>query len=207
MEELKTSLGILRKQENGYVAKDWLAMNDPADDVAVDAECRTLMVQWFYNMSPCCNITGEVVEITLSLVDRYLSTPQAAPERACRSSFQLVCLTALYLAAKIHNQIALAPNLVARFSEGVYSGQDITNMEKQMLQALNWRVHPPTCCAYLGHLMQLVPQSTRGLVWDLAALQCEAALINSYFVPVPKSKIVYASIMNALRTNWHQPEQ
>jgi hypothetical protein len=217
MEETLETLAAMRHQEDtGYLAKDWLRLGQSESssghrraplhwEEAVDIECRDKMVAWCIQVVDFCKFSRATVEITMSYLDRFLATPEGTTARNDRSSYQLACMAALYTAVKIHEPKAISPELVARFSNGVFTSRDIEAMEVTLLRALKWRVNPPTSWDFVHKLMSLVPsdlltEDLRQTAVDLALLQTELAVANYEFVTVRASTIAYSALMNSLET-------
>lgn len=213
MEDTLDKISAMRRmEENGYVTKDWLNMplqrhsiNLPLhwEDDVVDNECRVKMAGWCHQVVKFCKFNRETVEITMSMIDRFLATEAGLEARNDRSIYQLVCMAALYTTFKVHEERAMSPELVSRLSNGSHSASDIKAMEKRMLTALQWRVNPPTSFAFVRLLVDLIPQDVldntmRSTVLELAQIQTELAMSNSCFMTVRASQMAYAALMNAL---------
>jgi hypothetical protein len=213
MEYTYETITAMRHQEDtGYTASDWLQLthcesaNLPLHwNEAVDSDCRRLMVTWCVEVVDFCKFSHEIVEITMSLVDRFLATPEGTAARNDRCVYQLACMASLYTAVKINEPLAMSPSMVAHFSSGAFSSKDIEAMEATLLNALKWRVNPPTSWDFVRMILDLVPRHTvdgeiRKAALDLALFQTELAVANYQFVTVQASTIAYAALMNALES-------
>jgi len=201
-EQIET-LQVLRKQEEqAYTPGDWLSMRQPlhleVDDV-VDYTCRYRTAKWFLQVVDTCNFHSETAEIALNYVDRYLCT---APEvRLDRRTFQLVTITALYSAIKIHEESVLAPQLLTTLSRGAYTTKDIETMESRLLEALDWRMNPPTSMSFVRLLLQFVPTDMlpkylHPAATDLARLQTELSICRNNTDAA--STVAFAALCNTL---------
>jgi hypothetical protein len=120
-----------------------------------------------------------------------------------RNLFQLAAMTALYTAVKIHEHEAMDPNLVSTLSRGAHSPQAVEAMEKRMLNAIQWRVNPPTAMSFVRNMLDLVPEhlidaSQRETLMELTQLQVDLALMDYEFGQCPASSIAFASLLNAI---------
>lgn len=109
----------------------------------------------------------EVVDISFNYLDRYLSlvfdeSLQYSQECLAidRKSFQLISATALYVAIKLHgggsNFKSHNNHLVGTFvqlSRGLFTVDDIVQMERELLSALQWHMNPPTSASFVLQLM------------------------------------------------------
>jgi hypothetical protein len=122
-----------------------------------------------------------------------------------RNSYQLAAMTALYTAVKIHEQEAMDPALVSSLSRGVHSAQAVEAMEARMLNAVQWRVNPPTAMSYTRLVMDLVPDHCldameRETVQDIARYQIEHAMTEYDFCRYSQWAMALSSILNAVES-------
>jgi hypothetical protein len=75
-------------------------------------------------------------------------------------------------------------------------------MELKVLQALGWKLHPPTLYSFVSHLMLLLPleahASVRKEMFELSRYLTELAVCDTYFVSTKKSTVAFASILNVM---------
>lgn len=192
-------------------------------------ECRSAMAAWCNQCVDFCQFGREPVEITLNYVDRFLATPAGAAaldtsSTTARSIYQLTTMAALYAAIKIHQPEALSSSTMAALSRGRYSVGQIEEMERSILVALEWRMHPVTALSFVReYLLQLSlhldfldgfattplePQQPQNktsttlhsTVMELAKLQTELALRDASLRNAPPSVIAYGALLNALES-------
>jgi len=72
---------------------------------------------------------------------------------------QLVALTALYLAVKLHEPMSpqKSSHLFIRFSDGHFTENELISMETEMVHTLDWLLFPPIPQALVAHFIQLLP--------------------------------------------------
>ncbi|GAX10769.1 hypothetical protein FisN_14Lh291 [Fistulifera solaris] len=216
MEQRLEVIASMRAQETGVYARcDWLALENsespqlphtpqhataPCD---VNSDCREKMVVWCNNVVDFCGYSRETVEIAASYVDRYLATPSGTRFRRNRMYFQLLFMTSLYTAIKIHEETALDTSVFAGFGPEMMKPEDIEGMELKLLHALRWHVNPPTTMGFVRLLLEAVPEDvidaeTLHDVHELSRVQTEFVCSNYHFVTVPPSIVAYCAIMNSL---------
>ena len=73
---------------------------------------------------------------------------------------QLVALTALYIAVKLHEPMSpmKSSHLFIRFSDGHFVEADLIAMENEILRTLDWFLYPPTPQAFATYYIQLLPR-------------------------------------------------
>lgn len=194
-------ISAMRRQEDTtYQKGDFLALAD-SGRVDVDADCRTKMAEWCFQIVDFCKFQRESVEIAMNLLDRYLLVDTSALSQ--RVTFQLASMTSLYMAVKIHEPEAMDPDTVSTLSRGTYSAHDIENMELQILKALEWRVNPPTSVSFARQLLALLPDEMfslkqRETISQITATQMELAVSDYNLIEVKPSLIAFCSILNAV---------
>jgi Cyclin, N-terminal domain len=173
--EMDFSLSIIsamrHQEESGYATGDFLHQHDPPSGRAkgplnqsqsspVSVECRNLMVSWCYQVVDYCRFRRETVEIAISYLDRFCCTALGESARRDRKIYQLAAMTCLYTACKIHEPEAMDPKLVSNLSRGAYSSKEVEEMESTIVEALQWRLNPPTSLSFVRQLLDLIPVHT-----------------------------------------------
>lgn len=202
-----TIAAMCHQEATGYITADFLRQSHVALPVPldVDEDCRKKMVAWSYQVVDFCKFSRESVEIAMSFLDRFMLTPSGITALQDRSVFQLAAMASLYTAVKIHEPEAMDPKLVSSLSRGTYSPQDIEQMELIILQALEWRVNPPTALSFVREFFHLIPaeamdEATRKMAYGITQLQTELAAAEYDFVCVKPSVTAYCSFMNSLES-------
>lgn len=226
-ETRQTIRAMCQQESTGYKTCDFLYEGEPSSSTsatrtcgglnisidAIDVDCRTKMVAWCYQVVDFCRFHRETVAIAINLLDRFVATPTAAATaaKADRKRYQLAAMTSLYTAVKIHEPEAMDPKLVSTLSRGTYQPHEIEAMEKQILDALTWRVNPPTAMAFVRQYMTLISNSTSSAVpaldeyteatiHDLTKFQTELAVSEYDFLGVRPSVLAFCAFMNSLES-------
>lgn len=167
---------------------------------------RVKIVDWCYSVVDQCKFDRETVAISMEMVDRFLSTPSAIARDALRDRkrFQLVAITAMYVAIKTNEQMAFGSGSFAKMSRGIYSKEDIEAMERSMLDGLSWRVCAPTSIQMAHHILSLalpyvdLEETTWAFILDEVRYQTEHAVRDYYFASKRPSTVAVAAIFNTL---------
>lgn len=201
---LETVAAMLRQEGNGYQTRDFFSQHEglPLD---VDADCRSKMAAWCYQVVDFCSFNRESVEIAMNLLDRFLLTPSGIAVLKDRTLFQLASMTTLYTAIKINEPEAVDPATVSELSKGSFSAQDVEVMELHILNALEWRVNPPTSMSFVRSFLDMIPsyalpEPLRTTANDIAQFQTELAASTFDFIAVKRSTVAYCSLVNAFES-------
>ena len=206
-QDVIATVEVMLQQEQSYIAADYLhqempqalSINRPQSLSLVDLDCRTKMSEWCYQVVDFCKFNRETVSIAMNFLDRYLSTPAGSSALNDRKVFQLAAMTCLYTAIKTFEPEAMEPKIVAGLSRGTYTEKQVTDMELSILNAIQWRMNPPTPLAFVHHFLALMEIDESDAVFELAKFQTELAVNEYSFIGLTPSSIAFAAIANALQ--------
>ena len=167
-------------------------------------ESRGKMLAFFYDLLGMIGSSRETAEIAVSYLDRFLATPGLGSHALFnKKMFQLLSTTCLYTSVKIHEVQAMTPKLLADLSHGVFTTEEVEEMELILAQSLRWRLNPPTSLAFVRQYLELVPsramtQEMKRTAYDLARHQTELALEDPRLFCEKKSLIAFMALQNTL---------
>ena len=213
LDDVIDRINVMRKQERTtYHCKDYLRKttrsneqlrttlnkNEKVKFDGIDEFCREQLVEWAYRVVDYFNINREVVSIAITYLDRLLSLSDCD-----RRTFKLAATASLYLAIKLNESTKIdILSILCDLSRGEFSLSDIIEMEKLLLEALSWNLHPPTASCFIGHMLTLLPKAgTRSFVHSLSAIAVfftELSVCDYYFTTQYPSTVAMASILNAI---------
>jgi Cyclin, N-terminal domain/Cyclin, C-terminal domain len=209
-EEVIATLEAMRRQEvkiyrckkDIYLSNSQLSNFLPLDNVPVDESCRSRMIEWCYQVVDFCKFSRETVAIAVNYLDRY--TQCSSETRNDRSLFQLASMTCLYTAIKVHEPQAMEPEALSKLSRGVFSKQEVIDMESKILTALQWQMNPPTAHSFVQLFLEVMPESIiahaeRDAVVELSKFQTELAISDPLFLATNPSTIALAAFSNSLK--------
>jgi hypothetical protein len=208
--------------EDGYL--------DPSDPTMITADDRKKLVDWCYHFVDHCQLSRVTVASAMEMVDRFLSitstcisnsadadatTIGAVSDEALRdqSKFQLLTVTALYVAIKVNERVALSSDLLAEMCSQVYTIKEIEDMERVLLSGLSWRCHAPTAHEVGLSILSLIlpyvdiPEASWGFLMDAMKYLIELAVLDYYFSTQRTSTVALAAIYNAtgdMRSKGHR---
>jgi len=195
---------VMRAQEDtAYRCSNYLTTQTSEIKINVDKECRMKMAQWCFQVSDFCKFSHETVGIGMSYLDRLLCTKVGEPLLHDRKQFQLAAMCTLYIAIKLVEPRQIGINLMVELSRGSYSQTEIADMENFILDALEWRMNPPTPTRFVREFLHLLNPSsissdTVSAILDISQLHITRAVSDWNFIGYKPSSVAMASIMNSM---------
>ena len=196
--------------------KETTTTNTHNDDSPLDASCREKMCDWSFRVCAHFQIPRHVTAIAFSLLDRYLDA-QTSTTTTIRNQtnthhkkggvvdrrvLKLAAMTCLFVATKIHHFRPLSLQTLVELSKGEFVGPELLAMEQDILQTLQWKVHPPLVQDFVQYLLRYVPllPEQRLAVIQKALYWSELAVYDYDLILHDKSIIALAAVCNALET-------
>ncbi|CAI8054324.1 Cyclin-A2 [Geodia barretti] len=168
---------------------------------------RSVLVDWLVEVGDEFSLQTSTLYQAVGLVDRFLSLMSVL-----RGKLQLVGATAMYVAAKLEE--IYPPELAdfAYITDNTYSQKQIVQMEKLMLQSLDYHLIAPSSTSFLHHYLDIGTQQSHSSanlqtsVQHLAQYLCEMALVHSDpFLKYLPSEVAAASVCLSRHTLDQQP--
>ena len=211
---------LCQQQSTAYAVKNYLLDHVLSVSDHVDETCRLKMVDWLYAIVDTCQLRRSAVPIAMTYVDRLLSDTRTHDETSVvrniledRNQYQLVVMTCLYIAVKLHEQQIISPELLSKLSLGRYSIQIIEETERSILMNLGWQVSGPTSLDFVEHILALdvfscADDSARDTIRIISRMQAELSVADQSLLTVPYSTVALASIRNAMdEIGYYTPQQ
>ena len=201
-DDLEELIAIMRRQESTtYCRKDYLSSSDAGHgDHAnvVDASWRQRIIEWMFGVVDTCGLRRDSVAIAAYYLDLCVERNVIHS----RQDFQLAAMTALQLAIKLYDSTVMKLDSMVKLGRGLFSEQDVIEMESKMLSALQWQVHPPTPVCYLRQFLQVLPPTvsplTKYILGEVTRFIAEISVCIYKFVRYSPSVIAYAGMLIAM---------
>jgi len=165
------------------------------------SEWRAKICEWCYQVIDLCNIDRSIVGIALYYFDRY-----CALKPTNEASYQLVAMTSLWLAVKVHSPRKIPVDHMVSLSRGFdLSIDQVLQMETFIIKNNNWFLHPPTSSIFLSILEPLIDNllannDLSSKVKDRAMYLIELSVCDSYFIPMKPSCVTLGAVLTAIQT-------
>jgi len=163
----------------------------------------------YYEFIDHYNFDRELVGVALSYFDRYISNHASNEDVHTKDKFQIVAVTCLYLAIKIHSisEACLVESRSRALSRLLYGHVDprtIYQMEMNVLQTLDWGLNPPTMHQFALNFSKLHPlgdvnSGLASYLYEATRYQVELAVfIPELLERFKPSVVVCAAMENVL---------
>eukprot|EP00928_Gymnodinium_smaydae_P091607 TRINITY_DN75333_c0_g1_i1.p1 TRINITY_DN75333_c0_g1~~TRINITY_DN75333_c0_g1_i1.p1 ORF type:complete len:409 (-),score=70.01 TRINITY_DN75333_c0_g1_i1:53-1279(-) len=147
VDEKEYSDFLPRAEKASHVKSDYMNMQED-----INSAMRTILVDWLAEVFYKCRLGFNVLFLTISLIDRYLSKSQVP-----RSELQLVGVAAASLAAKYEGGSLFTLKDWSYFTSDTYPPSQVLKTECSILEALDFRLRCPTTFELLERLLRLLP--------------------------------------------------
>ena len=218
-DEIADRLAVMQHQES----TTWYRRVDYLSNTSNIQVQQQQHIQWRSKMCTWCHqvvdtdeqLSRLAVTRSMNYLDRFLASSSSHCERARDAlantkEYQLVAMTSLYIAIKIHEPlVSLGASLLAEISE--FDTKDILDMERCILEALDWRMNDPTSQDFVRLLLGMLnpEQGCYGHDHDYldtvlvslleeSTFQCELATTDYDLSTCKPSTVALASILNSI---------
>ena len=186
---------------------------------------RRKLCEWCYEVVDHFGFDREAVFFALNYLDRTVAArAQTSEEPPSKRKFQLLAVTALYIALKLHGSTdncegprrKLKVDSFVQLSRGFFTVENIEEAEREMLATLRWGVHPPTSLRFITYFLRLLPmwspepytrshQQVISSVVDVARYLAELAVCSSECTIGSRSSVIaYVCVVSALDVMQHK---
>lgn len=185
----------------------------------VNEAWRRRLCEWCFEVVDHFSLEREVVSIALNYLDRIVAKSiQSSDYAIAKREFQLVAVSSLYVAIKLHGENdeidldrrKLNIEVFVELSRGFFQVETLEAMELSILFNLNWQLNPPTPLKFISSLIRLIPAWTideyqpsyrrvSKAIFDISMYLTELSVCVSTFTFHSKNSIVaYAAILCAI---------
>ncbi|KAL7518268.1 hypothetical protein ACHAWX_003115 [Stephanocyclus meneghinianus] len=193
---------VMQKQERyAYKCSDYMK----SQNTIVSASDRQALCNWGYKTIAACHcVDRSAAVVAFSYFDRFMSTSHPSAQRAlvCIHDCQLAFVACLVIALKVHSGFNVESDFVSSVvCSNMYEAEEIIEMEKQVLQALQWRVTGPTPHDFIDRFLEVVqPIEAVHLEFltHFSKALAEFSLTKYSIALYAPSRIAYSSILCAL---------
>ena len=202
MNDVWERVEAMKNSQSKYLCEDYFNQK-LSERLSINEECRARMCEWCYQTVDYFKLSRENVHVAMSCLDRFLSTVQGKPFLLKKTLYQLSCVASLYIAIKVNETVSLGLSMLVQLGRGVYTAEEITKAEYEILLAIKWAVNPPPATTFVHLFASMLPfnieSDTRQDILDLACYQSELAVADYKLSALTNSSIIaIASILNSV---------
>lgn len=117
---------------------------------------RAKIIEWKYQIVDEFDLSRELVSISTFYLDQYLSIYYIMDTVSLPFLFQVVAITSIYLAIKIHSPKKFHIAVICQSSNGRITKTNIEEMEISIMSSLRWCLYPPTPVSFLDNIFPLI---------------------------------------------------
>uniref|UniRef100_A0A7N0UPE2 Cyclin N-terminal domain-containing protein n=2 Tax=Kalanchoe fedtschenkoi TaxID=63787 RepID=A0A7N0UPE2_KALFE len=178
-----------RKSENAsFVAHTYMAGQSD-----INERMRAILIDWLIEVHYKFELMEETLFLTVSLIDRFLER-----QPVVRKELQLVGITAMLMACKYEEVSVPVVTDFIYISDKAYTRKDILNMEKLMLNTLQFNMSVPTPYVFMRRFLKAA-QSDRKLEL-LSFFMIELCLVEYEMLEFKPSMLAAAAVYTAMCT-------
>jgi len=165
---------------------------------------RKMLIEWMYYVIDYCRLQRHAVAAAAFFFDvairnKLVETPE---------EHQLAAATALQLALKTHDSSIIKLEKLVKLGRGLFTEQDVVEMEKRILESTNWRLHPPTADCFIRQYEELLPstvsKTARSMIEQVTSLVAEVTLADHKYLCYKPSQIGYAAVLMSMELIDHE---
>ena len=159
----------------------------------ISTDKRQVLLNWLANFHFKCNLLPETFHLAVSLIDEYLQIKEIQSTK-----FQLLGLSAMVIACKFEEIIAPIYKDFEEVMGGVYTIQEIMQMEMAILHEINFKVVRASSWRFLQYYWNEMALS-RDCRFYLSQYLIEVSLLSEDIVCYRPSLVAIASLYLAVK--------
>jgi len=159
----------------------------------VNAVMRGILVDWLVEVAEEYKLSADTLYLSVGYIDRCLSVQPIA-----RTKLQLLGVTCMLIASKYEEIYAPQVDEFCYITDNTYSRDDVLQMERTVLDALEFELTQPTIKTFLRRALRAAESDSK--TEFLANYLAELSLAEYGMLVFPPSLVASASVSLALQT-------
>jgi hypothetical protein len=164
----------------------------------LNKDWRETIVSWLYSIADLFKLQDSVIQAASFYIDVCVGKGIVT----CSKEYQLASLTALHLAMKLYDYKLFPLSSLLDLGHNQFEERDVFLMERQMLEALDWLLHPPTANCFLYEFIKFIPEGvssmTKEKVEETSQRIIRAALSKDECMHLRPSVLSFAALLVAI---------
>ncbi|XP_021732198.1 G2/mitotic-specific cyclin-2-like [Chenopodium quinoa] len=159
----------------------------------INEKMRAILIDWLIEVHYKFELMEETLYLTVNLIDRFL-----ALKPVVRKKLQLVGVTAMLLAIKYEEvSVPVVEDLIL-ISDKAYSRQEVLDMEKLMINSLQFNLSIPTPYVFMKRYLKAAEADKK--IELLSFFLIELCLVEHEMLRFPPSLLAAAAVFSAMCT-------
>ena len=153
----------------------------------ITMKMRATLIDWLVEVSDEFGLVPETLYLSVSFVDRVLQR-----ENIPRRSLQLLGISCILLASKFEEIYSPQISELCDITDGTYCPDQVKQMERRILEVLQFRLCQPTVNTFLVLYKSVVPADDT--MYSLSSYLCELTLFDCRFYQYKMSLIAATAV-------------
>nr|XP_043607624.1 G2/mitotic-specific cyclin-2-like isoform X2 [Erigeron canadensis] len=175
-----------RMESSGMVSPNYM-LTQQSD---INERMRAILIDWLVEVHHKFDLQHETLFLTVNLIDRFLARQSVA-----RKKLQLVGLVAMLLACKYEEVSVPVVDDLIFISDKAYSRSEILEMEKLMLNTLEFNMSVPTPYVFLKRYLKAAQSESK--LEQVSSFLMELCLVEYEMIKFSPSFLAAASVYTA----------
>tara|TARA_B110000977_G_scaffold1164_1_gene1674 strand:- start:8891 stop:9658 length:768 start_codon:yes stop_codon:yes gene_type:complete len=159
----------------------------------VNSVMRGILVDWLVEVAEEYKLSADTLYLSVTYIDRCLSVQPIA-----RTKLQLLGVTCMLIASKYEEIYAPQVDEFCYITDNTYSRDDVLQMERTVLDALEFELTQPTIKTFLRRTLRAAETDSK--TEFLANYLCELSMLEYGMLDFAPSVVAAASVSVALET-------
>ncbi|GAB2279749.1 G2/mitotic-specific cyclin-1 [Dionaea muscipula] len=156
----------------------------------INEKMRAILVDWLIEVHYKFELRDETLFLTVNIIDRFLERQKVA-----RKKLQLVGLIALLLACKYEEVSVPVVDDLIFISDNAYTRRDLLDMEKSMLNTLQFNLSTPTPYVFMRRFLKAAESDEK--LELLSSFLMELSLVEYEMLKYSPSQLAAAAVYTA----------
>ena len=153
----------------------------------INSKMRAILIDWLIDVHSKFNFKRETLFLTVFIIDAYLSY-----QKIERCNFQLLGVTALFIASKENEIYFRKLNEYAYITDNTYTEEDIKKMEYKILNTLDFNILIPSSLSFYDILCHKIRIKDNDKAYKLGLFLMECFLLDEKYLKYSYSSIACA---------------
>ena len=164
------------------------------DSTQINEKHRAVVIEWLSYIVHYFSQSNETLFMSINIMDRYISK-----KRITLNIYQLVAISSYLIASKYEDTFTPSIDDLIYISKNIYNHNDITAMEKDILDTLNFDIFSVSSYQFFSSFY-LISNINNKILFCLGHLILEICLLNIEIMSCEQSLLAIGSLLIAKKS-------